>query len=145
MFEVESDWSEMDQIFSVELDEVYVQLIAQNDENSSDRQVNPQHIIDQLKKEQLTAKEIMKQFGTIGAVLFYRSTREWATLFDNELFKKLDEGIDHNVHRPSLLDTHLKNKVTYFVPRLCRVVNECFKVLNNNNNNKNSDLSNKNI
>ncbi len=78
-----------------------------------------------MKREQLTARELVKQYGTIGAVLFFRSSKH-GTLFDHDLFQKLDNKLDHNVPRESLF----KNKVLYFVPRLCHVVNACFTVLN---------------
>ena len=81
-----------------------------------------------MKREQLTARELVKQYGTIGAVLFFRSTKN-GTLFDHDLFQKLDNKLDHNVPRESLF----KNKVLYFVPRLCHVVNACFTVLNSDN------------
>lgn len=54
----------------------------QNEQNSDNRQVNIRDILEKLKTEQEIARELVKQFGALGVVLFFRSTR-YGSKFDH--------------------------------------------------------------
>jgi len=136
-FEVESEWSELDFCFA-DLDDVYEELSQQNEQHPPERQVNIDDVIDAMRRERETAKELIKQFGTVAAVVLYRSSKHGST-FDKDLYRALDQRINAQLREP--IPLVLKNKVSHFVHRLCEVVCACFQKLKDDTETKESRIS----